>query len=136
MKNMTPIRRARGFTLVEMMIAVTLGLIVLAALTSFFVRSSQNRRDMENNSRQIENGRYAINALRDDIALAGFYADMTQPSSTIWNVPVPCQTDPTLLGFAPAQLAPQMPVPIGIRTCSLAWGPLHGPSTRWSPSTR
>ena len=109
--NLTP-RRAQGFTLVEMMIAVTLGLIVLAALTSFFVQTSQNRRDMENNSRQIENGRYAINALRDDITLAGFYADLTQPSSTVWNTPAPCQTDPTLMGFTPAQLAPQMPVPI------------------------
>lgn len=112
MKTMTSIRRTHGFTLVEMMIAVTLGLIILAALTSFFVQSSQNRRDMENNSRQIENGRYAINALRDDIALAGFYADMSQPSSTVWNATVPCLTDPASLGFTASQLAPQMPVPI------------------------
>lgn len=112
MKTTAPFRRSRGFTLVEMMIAVTLGLIVLAALTSFFVRTSQNRRDMENNSRQIENGRYAINALRDDIALAGFYSDMSQPSSTVWNATAPCQTDPAALGFLASQLAPQMPIPI------------------------
>jgi hypothetical protein len=35
-----------------------------------------------------------------------------------------------------AAAAPQTPWPTGIRTCSVACGPFHGPSTRSSPSTR
>ena len=35
--------RQSGFTLIELMIAVVLGLLILAALTSFFVRTSYNR---------------------------------------------------------------------------------------------
>ncbi|MBC7976331.1 MAG: prepilin-type N-terminal cleavage/methylation domain-containing protein, partial [Myxococcales bacterium] len=107
-----PIHRSRGFTLIELMISVALGLIVLAALTSFFVRTSANRSEMERNSRQIENGRYAVNALRDDLALAGFYADITQPSTTVWNMPAGCVTTVADMGVKPDGLAPQLPVPI------------------------
>ena len=104
--------RQSGFTLIELMIAVTLGLLILAALTSFFVRTSYNRSELERNSQQLENGRYAINALRDDLMLTGFYADVTQPPSTVWNTPPACTTALGSLGWAPNQLAPQMPVPI------------------------
>ncbi len=107
-----PIHRSRGFTLIELMIAVALGLIVLAALTSFFVRTSANRSEMERNSRQIENGRYAVNALRDDLALAGFYADITQPSSTVWQTPAACVTTVADMGVVPDGLAPKLPVPV------------------------
>jgi type IV pilus assembly protein PilW len=116
-KTMRPsLQRNRGFTLIELMVAVTLGLIILAALTSFFVRTSANRSELERNSRQIENGRYAVSALRDDIALAGFYADITQPSTTVWNLPAACVTDPAAVptnwGFKADPLAPQLPSPL------------------------
>ena len=111
MKN--AMRRSAGFTLIELMIAVTLGLIVLAALTSFFVRTSYNRSEMERSSRQIENGRYAINALRDDMMLAGFYADITQ-SAAVWQTPAPCQTTAASMGWLANALSPQIPVPISI----------------------
>ena len=104
--------RHSGFTLVELMIAVVLGLLILASLTSFFVRTSYNRSEIERNSQQIENGRYAINALRDDFMLAGFYADATQPPSVVWNTPAACTTAVTDLGWVPNQLNPQMPVPV------------------------
>jgi len=105
-----PYRHA-GFTLIELMIAVTLGLLVLAALTSFFVRTSYNRTELERNSLQIENGRYAINSLRDDIMLAGFYADLTMGGGTVWNTPAACVTSGNM-GFVPSQLAPQVPAPL------------------------
>jgi type IV pilus assembly protein PilW len=106
-------RRSQGFTLIELMIAVTLGLIILAALTSFFVRTSANRSEMERNSRQIENGRFAINAMRDDLALAGFYADVTKPSAASgWTTPAACVTVAANMGWTPSLLAPQMPVPV------------------------
>src|SRR5580765_5403437 len=100
-----------GFTLIELLIAVTLGLLVLAALTSFFVRTSYNRSELERNSQQIENGRFAISALRDDMMLAGFYADIFMPGSTSWVAPTACATSGNM-GFVPSQLAPQMPVPV------------------------
>jgi type IV pilus assembly protein PilW len=104
--------RSAGFTLIELMIAVTLGLLVLAALTSFFVRTSYNRTELERNSQQIENGRFAINSLRDDMMIAGFYADIFMPgSSTNWVAPDACATSGNM-GFVSNNLTPQMPVPI------------------------
>jgi len=103
--------RNSGFTLIELMIAVTLGLLVLAALTSFFVRTSYNRSELERNSQQIENGRFAISALRDDMMLAGFYADIFMPGSTSWVAPDACATSGNM-GFVPSALTPQMPVPV------------------------
>jgi type IV pilus assembly protein PilW len=103
--------RNSGFTLIELMIAVTLGLLVLAALTSFFVRTSYNRSELERNSQQIENGRFAISALRDDMMIAGFYSDIFMPGSTVWNAPAACATSGNM-GFVPSQLTPAMPVPI------------------------
>ena len=81
------------------MIAVTLGLIILAALTAFFVQTSDNRREMDRNTRQIENGRYAIETLRDDLTLAGFYAD-TAPliAPTTWKANDVCPADLAAFG--------------------------------------
>jgi len=109
--------RHAGFTLIELMIAVTLGLLVLAALTSFFVRTSYNRSELERNSQQIENGRFAINALRDDMMLAGFYADLNAPPTAVWNTPAACATSGNM-GFVPhdptTSPPPELPVPIFI----------------------
>ena len=112
-------QRQSGFTLVELMIAVVLGLLILASLTSFFVRTSYNRSELERNSQQIENGRYAINALRDDFMLAGFYADVTQPPGVAWTTPAACATAVASLGWAPGLIAPPPSLAVPDRGCVL-----------------
>lgn len=71
-------RRQGGFSIVEMMIGIALGLVILAALTSFFVSTSANRNEIERNSRQIENGRYAIDTVRSTLRVTAFYAELQQ----------------------------------------------------------
>lgn len=66
--------RNRGFTLIEFMIAITLSLLVLAALTGAFVASSRSRAEVEKANEQIENGRFALQILTDDLEMAGFYS--------------------------------------------------------------
>jgi type IV pilus assembly protein PilW len=93
-----------GVSLVELMVGITLGLLVLAGLASVFANSSRSRTDIERASRQIENGRYALQVLSDDIRLAGFYGEFnpnilnayygTFSSSTPDQDA--CSTDPTL----------------------------------------
>ena len=77
--------QARGFSLVEIMIGLTLGLLVLFGITSVIVSSSNSRNEIEKVGNQIENGRYAMQVLNDDIRLAGFFADFNpdQDPSTI-----------------------------------------------------
>jgi type IV pilus assembly protein PilW len=105
-----PARRASaGFSLIELMIGVALGLVILAALTSFFVSSSANRHEIERSSRQIENGRFAIDTLRNELVLAGFYADISQSGAT-YTAADACETDLANLGLGPSPLNIPLPV--------------------------
>lgn len=99
-------RRQAGFSIVELMIGVTLGLVVLAALTSFFVSTSANRNEIERTSRQIENGRYAIDTVRNTLRLSGFFAEM-EKSTVKWTNPNPCNPaliDTSFFSVSPYQL--------------------------------
>jgi type IV pilus assembly protein PilW len=68
-----PTRHA-GFTIIEFMIAMTLSLLVLSALTATFVANSRSRGEIEKANEQIENGRFALQILSDDVEMAGFYS--------------------------------------------------------------
>ena len=81
MKRLTPRLRTRprpasqaGFTLVELMIAMTLSLVVLTALVSIFVNLSNSNREMEKMNGIIEGGRFALQILEDDVVHAGFWS--------------------------------------------------------------
>lgn len=65
-----------GLSLVEMMISIAIGLIILAAVVTIFANTSSARNEIERTSRQIENGRYAVELLSDDLRLAGFYGEL------------------------------------------------------------
>jgi type IV pilus assembly protein PilW len=118
MKPEAPLKRLQrfrpvqaGFSLIELMIAVTLGLVILAALTTFFVQTSGNRTEMERNTRQIENGRYAIDSVREDVTLAGFYADTSPGVVPEWILNDVCPPDVASFGFALAG-GYKAPVPV------------------------
>lgn len=66
-------RRHRGITLIEVMIAMVLGLILLAALSNVFISNMRTRAEVEKVGLQIENGRYAMQLLLDDISNAGYF---------------------------------------------------------------
>lgn len=84
-----------GVSLVELMIAITLGLMVMAALASIFANSSRTREDLERNSRQIENGRFAIDLITSELRLAGFYGSLDPRSVAVPPALMdPCSTDP------------------------------------------
>jgi type IV pilus assembly protein PilW len=68
-------RAERGFTLVELMIAVGLSLMILAGLVTVFVNNSNTRKEIERTTRQIENGRYATDLLSNNLMHAGFFAE-------------------------------------------------------------
>ncbi len=68
----TPVRQ-RGFSLIELMIAMTIGLVLLAAVAAIATNSSRTQRDIERMGSQVENGRYALDLLRREIEHAGYY---------------------------------------------------------------
>ena len=80
------LRPSGGFTLVELMVGLVVGMVVLIAATVALLSVSSSRREMERADRQIENGRYAMQLLMDDIALAGYWGEfnpivVTTPAS-------------------------------------------------------
>jgi prepilin-type N-terminal cleavage/methylation domain-containing protein len=65
--------RQRGFTLVELMVAMTISLVILGALVSLFVNLSGNQREMDKMNGLIENGRFAMQVFQEDLVHAGFW---------------------------------------------------------------
>lgn len=64
-------KRPQGFSLVELMVAMVLGLILSAGIIQLFVGSKQTYRFHDAMSRVQENARFAIDALNYDIRMAG-----------------------------------------------------------------
>lgn len=86
--------RERGISLIELMIAMTLGLFVIGAMTTIFVNNSQSRRELDKAAQQLENGRYAIQILRDEISMAGYYDAIAHlPDTLASTTTTPCSTD-------------------------------------------
>ncbi len=75
----SPLRSRRhggGFTLVELMIATTIGLLILAGMATLFVSNGRAQAEIEKANRQVENGRYGIEVLSSDLGNAGFYGEL------------------------------------------------------------
>ena len=107
-----PSYRQTGLSLVELMISLTIGLFLLLGITTLIVQQSSTRGEMEKSSRQIENGRYAMQILHNDIQHAGLYGEYSPPNNgTIYTTPNECVADGT--GWDSAAIgAPRVPVAI------------------------
>ena len=64
--------RVAGFTLIEMMISITIGLGILAGLVGVLATSSSNSRTNDRTSELMTNGRYALNSIKQELREAGF----------------------------------------------------------------
>ena len=106
MKTLARSRKAPGFTLVELMVAITIGLIILAVISQVYVGSKRTYRVQEGLSRLQENGRYAVDFLGRDIRMAG-YMGCVGTSATLNNIanpivgwtPLTAAIPPTLKGI-------------------------------------
>lgn len=82
-----------GLSLIELMIALTLGLFLFLGLTVIAVNNIQSGDEVERANQQIENGRFALAMLSDDLGNAGYFAEFN-PSllATPAAKPDPCAT--------------------------------------------
>jgi len=67
------LRRQQGVTLVELMIALAIGLLVTVAMLKVYVDASGMYRFNEGLARVQENGRFALEFIRRDARVAGFW---------------------------------------------------------------
>ncbi|WP_292563539.1 PilW family protein [Methylomonas sp.] len=62
-----------GMTLIEILIAMLLGVFLLAGVLQIFINSKQTYRMQEGLSRLQENGRFAMEFISQDVRMAGFF---------------------------------------------------------------
>lgn len=89
---------SRGMSLVELMVAIAIGALIVAAMAVLFASNSRSRSETERASRQMENGRYALEVLRNDLFHAGYYGELDPTALLASGVltttkPDPCATD-------------------------------------------
>jgi type IV pilus assembly protein PilW len=88
-------RNDRGLSLIELMIALTIGLLLVTGLSLIFVNSSQATRELQKTAQQIENGRYSMDILGQDLRLAGFYGHLHVLPPVPAALPDPCESAST-----------------------------------------
>ena len=90
----------KGFTLIELMVALAMGMLILLALITMLTNVSRNSNEMSKTNRVIENGRFALQLLESDVAHAGYWGGYvpefdnltvaTAPTDVPTAVPDPC----------------------------------------------
>lgn len=106
-RRLTSSRGQSGLSLIELMISITIGLLLLAGITALISQQSQSSSELEKASRQIENGRYAMQVMQRDIQLAGYYGEYYNLGSAPTSLPNPCITELT-------PPAPELPLSEGL----------------------
>jgi type IV pilus assembly protein PilW len=96
------ISRSRGFSLMELMVAMGISMVLLAALSSVFSQSISAREKIDLEGQKIETARYSLETLAEDIRLAGYYGTLAPSLSgatlvngatpTDWKYADPCAT--------------------------------------------
>lgn len=116
--NQFPFPPLRGFSLIELMVALAISMILMAALTSIFVQSVNTREKIDRDGQKIETARYSLDTLSEDIRLAGYYGSYSPPitgsTPADWKYVDPCDTTGgnPLPGWNATTSPVQVPFPI------------------------
>lgn len=92
MNKPTRYLRQAGFTLVELMVSMAIGLLIVLALVTLLINVNRNNSEMAKTNRQIENGRFAIQILESDLVHAGFWGRLGYTAVLGSSVPFPTPT--------------------------------------------
>ena len=91
-------RHSQGFSLVELMVAIAIGLILMGGLVTLFANSSHTAEEINKSVQQIENGRYAVELLSENVSIAGYYGDLTTDGISL-GTPAACASATDALGW-------------------------------------
>lgn len=64
---------AGGFTLMELLVSISIGMIVMVALISVYLNITRTNTEMAKTNSMIESGRFSMDVLQEDIEHAGFW---------------------------------------------------------------
>ena len=74
-------RRQNGFTLIELMIAMLLGLVVMSGVISVFAQSQRSFKTDKNIAGMQAEARFALQEIARDLRMAGFLSEPLNPAS-------------------------------------------------------
>ena len=117
-----------GLSLIELMVALAISSVLMLGLVASFKSSSDAHRQLERAGDLIENGRYAMSIIGEDVSTAGYfgyYYDQSNPPTTLAD---PCETS----SLTNLTAAIKMPIE-GYNAASLTQTILANPS--FDPST-
>jgi len=107
-------QKVRGFSLVELMVAITIGLIILVAVSGIFITSKKSYNVQDRLARLQENARFAMQYLMKDLRMAGYYGCVSDFDSTTLSNSL----------NSTASLPIQLAVPLeGLKAGNSAWNP-------------
>ena len=72
-------RHARGMTMVELMVAMVMGLFLISGAVALLIASKRSYTESERYARMGENGRFALQVLSMDLRHAGFFGEAAPP---------------------------------------------------------
>lgn len=78
-------RNQSGFSLTELMVAVTIGLIILAAVAGLFVNTNKASNNQNRLARVQENGRFAMYYLLRDLRMTGYMGCQSDVTDHLTN---------------------------------------------------
>ncbi len=82
LENRRPEQRAQGgFSIIEIMVGVTLGLLLTGIVVSIFIATGRHYAQDERVGRMQENARFALRVLADDLSLADFWGPVLAPQN-------------------------------------------------------
>lgn len=106
---MPALNRQRGLTLVELLVAITLGALALATMVGVFIANSRNYRQNDAITALQDNARFAMDNLSRDLAMAGYWGGV-RPIDAARSVLVSASAAAAVAGSAvPGDCGPATP---------------------------
>jgi len=87
------IYKARGFTIIELMIALVLGLLLSGAILTVYTENRRSFNNDENMMRMQDDARQAVRELVNDLSMAGFWSDLYMPNLVVPDGSLAVATD-------------------------------------------
>ncbi len=74
---------SRGFSLIELMLAMLIGLIIIGGVMSLYVSTRNTQRTSEDQLQLLSDARFVINTIGDDLRQAGYWGETAVTTSIV-----------------------------------------------------
>jgi type IV pilus assembly protein PilW len=113
------LRLQGGFTLIELMVGMVLGMVIVIALITLLVNVNRSNTELAKSNRLIENGRLAMQLITSDIQHAGFLGGFVPNFDDLTN-----STAPVIASTVGGHVPTTIPDPC-VAYDAVTWGSEH-----------